>query len=131
MNPKDAAHLAARIARAYPTAFYSIQQRDEAVALFAEKLEPWDIGPATRAVEQVIENCRRFPSLMDLREAYAYRGGALPDPGRDMSPAAFDPAEALTAPNPEDTAAIHDMIERWRSEQSDAGWPEMPGRAGG
>jgi hypothetical protein len=56
------------------------------ITIYAEKMEPWDEDLAAEAVENLIDYSRRFPNVIDLREAYAAAGGDVPDPGRSMSP---------------------------------------------
>jgi hypothetical protein len=77
---------AARLARQLLAAFPTPGATAETLAVFARRLEPWELGTAERAVERLIDHCRGFPRVVELREAYQAEGGQLPDAGRDMSP---------------------------------------------
>jgi hypothetical protein len=78
-----AAALASRLLSAWPDSGASPQT----AAIFADRMQSWELLPAQRAVERLIDSQRRFPSVAELREAYAAEGGSGADPGRNMSPA--------------------------------------------
>jgi hypothetical protein len=81
--------------------------------IYAKRLVPWELGAAERAVERLIDSCRRFPSVVDLREAYMAEGGDLPDPGRNMSPR-VDPDRP--DPTPEERVTRHERFREFREQ---------------
>lgn len=82
MNQQQATRLALRLAAAFPSAAIT----PDVVALRAEKMRAWELAAAERAVETLIDHGRMFPTVAELREAYAGAGGKIADPARDMSP---------------------------------------------
>ena len=81
MKSREATALAERLADAWPG-----KATQGTLNVFADRLAAWDLDPASRAVERLIDGCRYFPSVVELREAYGAEGGSLPDAGRRMSP---------------------------------------------
>ena len=98
---------------AYPGTYY--RDVDATILSFARHIEPWDQGIMIVAVRNLIQECRTFPTVLDLREEYMEQGGDLPDPGRNMSPVVerTEPGSPGVAMPPEIRRRIRELERRY------------------
>jgi len=105
---EQAVRLAARLLAAFPDSGAT----QATAAIFAEKLVGLDASTAVAATERLIDTSRRFPTVVELFEAYAAAGGQLPDASRQMSPAVGPPRPRPTKAEAAEIAKLRATIRK-------------------